>query len=141
MNNLFRNVLAFVVGLAVGMLANMGFVTLGPQVFPPPAGVNMADAKSLAESVHLLEPRHFVFPFLAHAFGTFAGGLVAYAMAASYRAAFPWAIGAFFFAGGIGAAFMIDAPKWFVALDLVAAYLPLAWLATNVGARTTAKRA
>ncbi len=141
MQNLLRSVLGFIVGIVAGMLVNMGLVTLGPHVFPPPPGVNMADAKSLAESVHLLEPRHFVFPFLAHALGTLAGALVAYAMAASHRAAFAWAIGIFFFAGGIGAAFMIDAPKWFVALDLIAAYLPMAWLATHLGARAMAKPA
>lgn len=141
MHNLLRSVLAFIVGIVAGMLVNMALVTLGPHVFPPPPGVNMADAKSLAESVHLLEPRHFVFPFLAHALGTFAGALVTYVMATSYRAAFAWAIGVFFLAGGIGAAFMIEAPKWFVALDLIVAYLPMAWLAIKLGGKLTAKPA
>jgi len=30
---------------------------------------------------------------------------------------------------------MIRAPAWFVALDLIAAYLPMAWLAARIGAR------
>jgi hypothetical protein len=30
---------------------------------------------------------------------------------------------------------MIPAPAWFIALDLVVAYLPMAWLATRVGNR------
>jgi len=140
MNNLVRNVLALIIGFVVGALVNMGLVTLGPHVFPPPAGVNMADAKSLAESVHLLEPRHFVFPFLAHALGAFAGAFVAYLMARSHRAAFAWAIGVLTLCGGIAAALMIPAPKRFVALDLVVAYLPMAWLATRLGARLTAPR-
>lgn len=140
MNNLFRNVLAFIIGFAVGMIVNMGLITLGPHVFPPPPGANMATAEGIAAAMPLLEPRHFVFPFLAHALGTFAGALVAYAMAASHRAAFAWALGVLTLAGGIAAAFMIAAPKWFVALDLIAAYLPMAWLATRFGARTTGKR-
>jgi hypothetical protein len=30
---------------------------------------------------------------------------------------------------------MIPAPVWFIALDLIVAYLPMAWLATVIGAR------
>ena len=30
---------------------------------------------------------------------------------------------------------MIPAPTWFKALDLLVAYLPMAWLATQIGAR------
>jgi hypothetical protein len=40
-----------------------------------------------------------------------------------------------FLCGGVAASFMIPAPKWFVALDLLAASLPMAWLATRVGTR------
>ena len=37
--------------------------------------------------------------------------------------------------GGVAASFMIPAPAWFIALDLLAAYLPMAWLAILVGTR------
>ena len=37
-------------------------------------------------------------------------------------------VGLMFLAGGIGAATMIPAPIWFIVLDLVVAYLPMAWL-------------
>jgi hypothetical protein len=30
---------------------------------------------------------------------------------------------------------MIPAPSWFIALDLLAAYLPMAWLGVRIGAR------
>jgi hypothetical protein len=35
-----------------------------------------------------------------------------------------YAIGVLFLCGGIAASFMIAAPAWFIALDLVVAYLP-----------------
>lgn len=133
MNSAVRNVLAFIIGFVVGSLVNMGLVITGSHVFPPPPGVNVADAQSLAASVHLLEPKHFVFPFLAHALGTFAGSLVAYLMASSRAEWVAWIIGALTLVGGIAASFMIPAPKWFIALDLVVAYLPMAWLAIKVG--------
>jgi hypothetical protein len=133
MNLILRNGVAVIVGLLVGGMFNMALVTLGPRVFPPPDGVNMADPKSLAASAHLLEPKHFIFPFLAHAAGTLVGAVAAHLIGAGPRSSLSYGIGVLFLAGGIAAASMIPAPGWFVAVDLVAAYLPMAWLATRLG--------
>ena len=135
MKNIVRNVLAFIVGIVVGAGVNMLLVMLGPMLIPPPAGVNMSDAASLSSSIHLLEPRHFVFPFLAHAAGTFAGAAVAFLLAAGHRSAMAWAVGVFFLLGGIAASTMIAAPTWFVVTDLLLAYLPPAWLGSRVASR------
>lgn len=132
---ILRNIAAVILGLAVGFVVNMSLVTLGPMLVPPPAGVDVTDAQSLSESIHLFEPKHFVFPFLAHALGTLSGGLAAYLVAASQRAILAYVVGAFSLAGGIAASVMIPAPAWFVFLDLVIAYVPMAWLATVVGGR------
>ena len=135
MIKLLRNVIAIVVGVAFGGAVNMALVMLGPSIVPPPAGVDASDAASLAAKIHLFEPRHFLMPFLAHALGTFAGALAAYLIAASARAALAWVIGAVFLCGGIAASFMIPAPGWFIALDLLLAYLPMAGLAIRLGAQ------
>ena len=135
MKTVLRNVAAFLLGIIVGTLVNMALVAVGPVLIPPPAGVNMSDAASLSSSVQLLEPRHFVFPFLAHALGTFAGAIVAFLVAASHRAAIAFSIGLFFLLGGIAASVMIRAPLWFVAVDLLLAYLPPAWLGARVASR------
>lgn len=82
-----------------------------------------------------MKPQHFVFPFLAHAGGTLFGALVAYLVAATRRFALSHVIGALFLAGGIAAARMIPAPMWFIVLDLLVAYIPMAWLATRIGRR------
>lgn len=135
MPRLLRNILAIIVGLLVGGVVNMAIVTFGPALIPPPAGVDPTNAESLAGAMHLFEPRHFVMPFLAHALGTLAGALVAWLIAASHKAKFAYAIGVIFLCGGIAACFMIPAPLWFMVLDLILAYLPMAWLATRIGAR------
>ena len=83
--------------------------------------------------MHLFEPRHFIMPFLAHALGTLAGALAAYLIAATYKAQMAYVIGAIFLCGGVAASYMIPAPTWFIALDLVAAYLPMAWLGIQIG--------
>ena len=82
--------------------------------------------------MHLLAPRHFLMPFLAHALGTLAGALAAYLIAASYKAPMAYAIGAVFLCGGVAASFMIPAPAWFIAVDLSVAYVPMAWLAVTL---------
>ena len=130
-----KNVLAVVLGIVAGSAVNMGLVTLAPHVIPPPPGVDVTDPESLAASAHLFEARHFVFPFLAHALGTLVGALVAFLLARSHPQRLAFGLGAFFLLGGIAASFMIPAPAWFMALDLIVAYLPMAWLATLIGRR------
>src|SRR5262245_34398339 len=132
---ILRNILAVVVGLTVGGGVNMALVIASPLVIPPPAGVDVSDPQSLSESMHLFEPKHFVFPVLAHAVGTLVGALVAYLVAASHRPLFASVIGACFLLGGIAAARMIPAPVWFVVLDLAAAYVPMAFLGTLLDRR------
>ena len=135
MPTLLRNVLAVIAGLVIGGAVNMALITLSPSLIAPPAGVNVNSAESLSKAMHLFEPRHFIMPFLAHAVGTFAGALAAYLIAASYKARIAYVIGAVFLCGGVAASFMIPAPAWFIALDLLAAYLPMAWLAIQIGTR------
>jgi hypothetical protein len=131
--NILRNAFGLIVGVIVGSLLNMALVTLGPQVIPPPEGVDLTDVEALKNSAHLLVPKHFVFPFLAHALGTLVGSLIAFLIATDRKIIFGMAVGGFFLVGGIMASAMIPAPIWFVVLDLVAAYIPMAWLGTRIG--------
>jgi hypothetical protein len=131
----FRNALAVIVGFITGSIVNMALVTLGPKVVPLPAEIDLTDPAKLAAAIHLLEPRHFIFPFLAHALGTLAGTFVAYLLAGSHQALLARIVGALFLAGGIAASRMIPAPVWFTALDLAVAYLPMSWLGVWLGRR------
>ena len=125
---MLRNVVAVVLGVVVGSVVNMALVAVGPLVVAPPAGVDVTTAEGLQAGMALLQPRHFLFPFLAHAAGTLAGAFVAARVAANHAARLALVVGLVFLAGGVMAASMIPAPGWFVALDLIAAYLPMAWL-------------
>lgn len=132
---ILRNVLAIIIGFIAGSLVNMALVTAGPKVIPVPPGVDVTDPAKLAATIHLLEPKHYLFPFLAHALGTLVGSLLAYLIAASHQALFARIVGALFLAGGIAASQMIPAPAWFKLLDLAVAYLPMAWLGVSLGRR------
>ena len=135
MLKLVRNILAVLAGAIIGGIVNMTIVMLGPSLISPPDGVDVANAESLAKAIHLFEPRHFIMPFLAHALGTFVGALAAYLIAASYKLQFAYFIGVLFLCGGIAACFMIPAPFWFMALDVLLAYIPMAWLGIQAGSR------
>ena len=141
MITLLRNILAVVAGVILGSVVNMAIVTFGPALIPLPAAVDTSTPEGLAAGIALFEPRHFVTPFLAHALGTLVGALIAYLFAASHKARFAYAIGVLFLIGGIAACFMIPAPAWFMAADLLLAYLPMAWLATKTGGRLRSGKA
>ena len=133
MSSIIRNIIAVVVGAVLGGIVNIAIVMLGPMVIPPPAGVDMTTVQGLMASMHLLGPQHFISPFLAHAVGTFVGALAAWLIAASYKQVCAYIVGALFLIGGISACFLIPAPAWFMVLDLVVAYIPMAWLAGLIG--------
>ena len=135
MPQLIKNILALFVGIIIGGLVNMGLVTIGPMIIAPPPGVDMTDVESLGQTMELLRPQHFLFPFLAHALGTLVGATLAFILAGRNPQLMAYGIGVFFLAGGIMMVRMIAAPLWFSIVDLTLAYLPMAWLAIVIGTR------
>ena len=130
---LARLLMALVIGMAVGGAVYGGVIALGSLIIPPPAGMNPTDWDSVAAAVHLLETRHYVVRFLAHASCSLVGGMLAYIVGGRYRSMAVYAIGLFFLSMGIMAAQMIPAPMGFVVFDLVAAYIPMAVLGGSIG--------
>ncbi|AWV97979.1 hypothetical protein [Arcticibacterium luteifluviistationis] len=129
MNPIFKNILAIVAGVIVGSAVNMGLVMLGPILIPPPEGADITTMKGLTEAMPLMQPKHFIFPFLAHALGTLAGAWVVAKIAATRKLQMAMTIGLFFLFGGIMNIQMLPgSPEWFNVLDVVLAYLPMAWL-------------
>jgi len=139
MNPLVRNVLAVILGLVAGSVVNMLVVRGSSSIVPPPAGADMTTAEGVRAAMSRMTPVHFLMPFLAHALGTLAGGFVAAVTAASHKMKFVLAIGVVFLAGGIVAVSMIGGPLWFMACDLVLAYLPMAWLGGRMGIAVTGR--
>ncbi len=73
MKSKLKNVLAVVVGVVVGSIANVIVVMIGPAIIPPPEGVDVTNVDSIKSSMHLFEFRHFIFPWVAHALGSLVG--------------------------------------------------------------------
>lgn len=135
MNPIIRNIVAVIAGLIVGSFVNMSLIMVSGSMIPPPAGADMTTMEGLQAAMPLMEPKHFVMPFLAHALGTFVGALVAAMIAVSHKMMIALGIAVFFMLGGLLNAFLLPAPVWFIALDLIVAYLPMGYLAGMLASR------
>ncbi len=129
MNSIIKNSLAVVAGIVIGSVVNMGIITISGSIIPPPNGADVNTTEGLQASMHLFEPKHFIFPFLAHALGTFVGAFFAALIAATHKIKFALAIGIFFLIGGIASVFILPSPTWYTIVDLVGAYIPISYVA------------
>ncbi len=131
MNPILKNVLAVIVGLIVGSIVNGFLISISPSIIPPPVGSDLTTAEGLQSAMLIMEPKHFLMPFLAHALGTFVGAFITYKISSSLRSAL--LVAAFFFLGGLYMVLILpNTPVWFIALDLIGAYFPMAWLAVKL---------
>lgn len=127
-----RNSLAVIIGIVVGSVVNMSIINISSSVIPPPNGVDVTTFEGLNATMHLFEPKHFLLPFLAHALGTFFGAVLAALIAATHKMKFALSIGFLFLIGGAMNVYMLPSPLWFSALDLIVAYIPMAYFAGKV---------
>ncbi|MBK9289644.1 MAG: hypothetical protein IPN38_18725 [Flavobacteriales bacterium] len=134
MNPILRNILAVIIGFAVCLTLNGLLLGLMMKAIPPPTGFNA----NVPATYSLLQAKHLLSPFMAHALPSIIGGLLAALIAANRKMTFALVVGGLHMIGGIAAAFMIPAPAWFVVLDLAVAYLPMAWIGGKLGDRTVA---
>jgi len=136
MAKFLRVLVSVLLGLVIGSAVNMGLIMLSGKVIPPPADADVTTMEGLKASLHLFEPKHFVFPFLAHALGTLAGAFVAGLLAPGKSTVPGYVVGGLFLLAGIANVVMLPAPAWFSAVDLLLAYLPAAWLGQALAAST-----
>lgn len=132
MKPIVKNILAVIAGIILGSACNMSIILISGSVIPPPEGADVTTSEGLIASMHLFEPKHFIMPFLAHALGTFVGALIAASIAASHKVRFAMSIGIFFLIGGFINILMLPSPLWFNAVDLIFAYIPMAYLSTRL---------
>lgn len=131
-SNILRNILAVLAGLMLGGIANMLLIKLGGVVVSPPQGVDLTTPEGLQKGMPLMQPIHFLFPFLAHAFGTLLGAWVAARISSNAKHRVAMLVGMLFLAGGISMVMQLPSPLWFDLCDLILAYLPMAWLSMRL---------
>ncbi len=129
MNPIVKNILAVVVGIFIGGALNMLIIKMSGSIIPPPDGAELKTMEGLKAAMPLMQPKHFLLPFLAHALGTLLGAYLAALMATNHKMRYALGIGAWFLIGGITTIFLLPSPLWFTAVDLMLAYLPMAYIA------------
>ena len=135
MNPILKNILAVLAGWIVGSIVNGGLVQVGYSVYPL-EGVNVNDLNALADALSIAGSEHFIFPYLAHALGTLVRAMVAYLIANDkHKKTMALVVGAVFLIGGIAVNYLIPAPIWFKAVDILTAYIPMAWLGSLIGSK------
>ncbi|MEC4050043.1 hypothetical protein OX284_011430 [Flavobacterium sp. SUN046] len=140
MNNpILRGILAVLAGIFIGGMVNMALIMISSSVIPPPVGANLKTMKGLQAAMHLMEPKHFLMPFLAHALGTLVGAFVAASIVAQSKMRYALGISAWFLMGGIMSVCMLPSPLWFTLVDLIGAYLPFGYVGYLLSSNFIAK--
>ncbi len=135
MKTIPRNVVAVIAGFALGSVVNMLLVNLGSIVVPLPEGADVTSMEGLRESMQLFTPLNFLFPFLGHGVGTLVGAFIAAKLAASHPMKLALGVGVLFLCGGITMVYLCGGPLWFIAADLLLAYIPMGYLGGYLAGR------
>jgi hypothetical protein len=136
MNPILRNILAVLAGTAACLFLNGLLLDAMMRLIGTPEGFDPNDLSTFT----LLRGKHYLSPFIAHAVPSLVGGAIAAVIAASRRMSMALTVGGLHLVGGIAAAFMIPAPAWFIVVDLVVAYLPMAWLGGRIAMALVPRR-
>ncbi len=123
-----RNAIAVITGVVCGSVLNFALVSAGMELFPLPPGTDPSSMEDLRRVMRTLPPENFMFPFLGHALGTAAGAYLTSKFAASHQRRLSLSIGVFFLLGGLAMILNCGGPVWFIATDLLLAYLPMAFV-------------
>jgi len=126
MKPLIKNVLAIIAGWLSGSVINLVLIQIGHYLIPI-EGVDPNDMEALMAVMPTLDAEYFLFPFLAHALGALIGATIAGLIAATHKMKISLCIGVLFLLGGIVVNYMVGGPTWFAILDIVVAYIPMAW--------------
>ena len=121
MKQILKNSAIVILGIIIGMFVNIGLIVLGGIIFPPYENFEPMNAINW-------DLKYFIFPFLAHALGTFSGAFIVSKLSKKTNIIIPLIVGCYFLLGGIYMATILPAPIWFILLDITGGYIPMALL-------------
>ena len=121
MKQTLKNIAIVIIGIIVGMIVNIGLIILGGTIFPPSENFEPMNAMNW-------DFKYFIFPFLAHSIGTLSGALIVSKISKKSSIILPLIVGLYFLLGGIYMITILPAPMWFVLLDVILGYIPMALL-------------
>ena len=118
-------------------MLNGALINVSNQIIPPPVGFDLKTAEGLQAAMPHMGPEHFLFPFLAHALGTLLSALLITRFLKSQQFVFSMMAGILFLLGGVSMVVMLpETPIWFVLVDLIVAYIPMAYWGNRIAHRS-----
>jgi hypothetical protein len=126
--NILLNITGVILGFMLGGLLNGFMINQSSSIIPPPVGTDLTTEDGLKAAMKLMQPKHFLIPFLAHAFGSLFGAIICSFIAKTHKLILSMMVGFVFFLGGWMMIMALPSPLWFSFLDLGFAYFPMSWL-------------
>jgi hypothetical protein len=133
MNPILKNTLKVIAAIFIGGVLNMIIIMISGKIIPPPDGADLKTMEGLKAAMHLMQPKHFLMPFLAHALGTFLAAFLIVKWVNKNHQKYAIGVGIWFLVGGVMNVYMLPSPFWFTVADLVGAYIPMAYLGFKIG--------
>ena len=125
MRQVLKNIGIVILSIIIGMITNIGLIIIGGMIFPLSENFNPMNAINW-------DFKYFIFPFLAHSIGTLSGAFVASKLSRNYHIIMPLIVGLYFLSGGIYMVTILPAPTWFISLDIIVSYIPMALLGWKI---------
>ena len=125
MKQTLKNIAIVILGIIIGMIVNIGLIILGGIIFSAPENFEPMNAINW-------DLKYFIFPFLAHSIGTLSGAFIVSKLSKKSSIILPLVVGLYFLSGGIYMITILPAPMWFVLLDVILGYIPMALLGWKI---------
>ena len=125
MKQIFKNIGIVILGIIIGMIVNMGLIIIGGMIFP------LSESFEPMNAINW-EFKYFIFPFLAHSIGTLSGAFIVSKISRNSHIIMPLIVGLYFLLGGLYMITILPAPTWFISLDLILCYIPMALLGWKI---------
>ena len=122
---MIKNIGIVILGIIIGMIVNIGLILLGGIIFVPTENFEPMNAMNW-------DIKYFIFPFLAHSIGTLSGSFFVSKLSKNTTIIMPLLVGLYFFMGGIYMVKILPAPMWFILVDLILAYIPMALIGWKI---------
>lgn len=135
MKQTISNIFIFVGSVLIGGFLNVMVIKYSSLVIPPPSGFNLTTEEGLKAAMAVMEPKHFILPFVAHSLGSFVAAFLIGLFTKEKKIVRSLLAGFLFFLGGAYMVFILPSPLWFDAVDLSLAYMPMAWLGYKLALR------
>ena len=135
---MIRSILGAIAGLATAVLLIQLTEMLGHAIYPPPAEIELGDAKQMRAFMSTLPVGAILFVGLAWVIGAFGGTLVGAMIATAKPVIYAVIVGGLVLAGSISMLIIIPHPWWFTATAPFAVVLA-AYAAMRLVPRPTAE--